>query len=308
MRRTTAIWTTVPAALVMMIFASAASAQRDREERVPRAVERAIHQRYPKADLSFIERTIRNGVETYMVRIDAPDGETSARATENGDLLFLGYPGVTYDRLPRQVTSIIEGMFRDRPQVVQKYERTSYLVNADLAGRKYVVQIDPVGRLADIKPVGQSVNQELRDLPRASRRDVESLEPRLRDYFTDPQIKATYRYPDADDYYWVELSTETDDYVRVLMNNRRDVARYSTRVDRNQLPQAVTRTLRQFFPDANLDDIYRHFEIHYTVLHDAGGGDAILLAINPLGDVVRIRQADAQDLRRILADRDPGSL
>jgi hypothetical protein len=297
-------WTTFLA--VLFVFGSTALLAQ-REDRVPREVERAVQQRYPKARVEFIERTVRNGVDTYMVRIDTPDGETTARATENGDLVFLGYPGVTYDRLPRPVTSIIDGMFRDRPQTVQKYERTSYLVNTDLAGEKYVVQIDPVGRLVDLKPFRDSVDEALTDLPRASRQDMEALEPRLRDYFTNPRVKEAYRYPDAEGYYWVELSTDTEDYVRVLMNDRRDVARYSTRVDRKQLPQAVTRTLRRFFPRADVDQVYRHNEIHYTVLHDAGGGDALLLAVNPLGDVVRLRQADGQDLRRLLADRDPGS-
>jgi hypothetical protein len=273
-------------------------------QRVPRDVERAVHDRYPDARVSLIERTVRNGVETYMVRIEARDGTTSARVTEDGHIVFLGYPGVSYDRLPRPVTNVLDGIYRDRPEVVQKFERTTYLINADLGGDRYVLEFDPTGRFADLVPAERSIGRTIQDLPRASRSEVDSLQPRLRDYFNDPRVKEAYRHPDAEDYYWVELSTRSEDYVRVLMNDRRDVARYSTRIDQDQLPQAVTRTLRQYFPRADLNEIYRHNEIHYTALHDAGRDETLLIGVNPLGEVVRLREADAQDLRRVLADPD----
>ena len=304
--------TAVPAVLfamgVTLVFAAEAAAQREREGSVPKPVERAVQQRYPNARVGYLGSRRMNGVETYHVRIAAPDGETTARATEQGEFLFLGYPGVTYDRLPRQVTNVLDGMFRSRAESVQKYERTTYLINADLAGQKYVVQINPVGRLVDIKPFGESINEDLSKLPRASRDEEEALRPRLKDYFTDPRVKSVYRYPGVEDYYWVELSTQTEDYVRVLMNTRRDVARYSTRVSRDQLPQAVKRSLEKFFPRADVDQIYRHNEVYYNVVQDAGDGDAILLAINPLGNVIDLRQADAQDIRREFNAREPDVL
>src|SRR5687768_8153850 len=71
----------------------------DAQSGVPNRVQQAVQQRYPKAKVSQIGTAQQNGVQTYLLRINADDGETSARATERGDFLYLGYPGVSYDRL-----------------------------------------------------------------------------------------------------------------------------------------------------------------------------------------------------------------
>jgi hypothetical protein len=288
--------------------------QERREERradgqsgVPERVQRTVEQRYPKAKVQQIGTGEQNGVQTYLLRIDTDQGETSARATERGDFLFLGYPGVSQDRLPRSVTQVIEGMFNGRPETVQKYENTTYLVNADFGGKSYQMQLDAVGRLINARPASEVKRDDPTQHPRANRSDEQALQPRLNDYFQDPKVKAVHRYPEADGYFWVNLSTATEDDVWVLMDTKRDVAQYRTRVSGNDVPQPVTGTLRDLFKGAKTEEVYRHNEIRYNILQPVGN-EAVLLSITPLGDIVRIRQASAGDVRREFADREPNEL
>jgi hypothetical protein len=270
-------------------------------------VEQAVQQRYPKAKVTQIGQGVQNGVQTYLLRIETDEGETSARATERGDFLFLGYPGVSQDRLPRPVTSLLEGMFNGRPETVQKYENTTYLVNADFGNRAYQLRMDAIGRLIDAKPQSEVKREDPAQYPRASRSDEDSLQPRLKDYFNDPKVKAVHRYPEADGFFWVNLSTATEDDVWVLMDAKREVAEYRTRVSGNDVPQPVTRAMREFFKGAKPDVIYRDNEIRYNVLQPVGE-EAVLLSLTPLGDIVRIRQASGSDVRREFAEREPNEL
>jgi hypothetical protein len=279
----------------------------DAQSGVPERVQRAVQERYPKAKVSQISTAQQNGVQTYLLRINAEDGETSARATERGDFLYLGYPGVSYDRLPRPVTSVVEGMFNGKPETVQKYENTTYLVNADFGGKSYQVEMSAIGRLVDARPLSEVKRDDPSQYPRASRSDEESLQPRLKDYFQDPKVKAVHRYPEAEGFFWVNLSTAAEDDVWVLMDAKREVAEYRTRVSGNDVPQPVTRAMREFFKGAKTDVVYRNNEIRYNILQPVGN-EAVLLSISPLGDVQRIRQADAGDIRREFAEREPDEL
>jgi hypothetical protein len=270
-------------------------------------VRQAVQERYRDAKVTQIGTAPQNGVQTYLVRVETDQGETSARATERGDFLFLGYPGVSYDRLPRPVSSVIEGMFNGKPETVQKYENTTYLVNADFGGKSYQVQLNAVGRLLDAKPSSEVKREDPSQFPRASRSDEDSLQPRLKDYFRDPKVKSVHRYPDAEGFFWVNLSTSTEDDVWVLMDAKREVAEYRTRVSGNDVPQPVTQAMREFFKGAKTDVVYRNNEILYNVLQPVGN-EAVLLQITPLGDVNRIRQADAGDIRREFAEREPDEL
>lgn len=270
-------------------------------------VERAVQQRYPKAKVTQIGGGEQNGVQTYLLRIDTEQGEATARATERGDFLFLGYPGVSQDRLPRPVTSVVEGMFSGKPETVQKYENTTYLVNADFGGKSYQVQMDAVGRLIDATPLSEVKREDPSQFPRASRSDEEALQPRLKDYFNDPKVKSVHRHPDAEGFFWVNLSTATEDDVWVLMDAKREVAEYRTRVTGDEVPQPVTRAMREFFKGAKPDMVYRNNEIRYHVLQPVGD-EAVLLAITPLGDILRIRQASGNDIRREFAEREPNEL
>ena len=286
----------------------------DRQERradaqagVPDRVQRAIVARYPNAKVSPIETVDANGVQTYRVKIDTEQGDTTARATERGDFLYLGYPGVTYDRLPRPVTSVLEGMFNGKPENVQKYEQTTYLVNADFGNKSYQLRMNAVGRLIDATPLSEVKKEDPAQGPRASRDDEQALQPRLKDYFDSPKVKAVHRYPEAEGYFWVNLSTATEDDVWVLMDTKREVAQYRTRVQNNDIPQPVTRGMREFFKGAKADTIYRDNVIQYNILQPVGD-EAVLVAITPLGDIRHIRQAGGMDIRREYNDRDPDEL
>lgn len=270
-------------------------------------VTQAVRERYPNAKVSQIGTSQQNGVQTYLVRIDTDQGETSARATERGDFLFLGYPGVSYDRLPRPVQSVIDGMFNGKPETVQKYENNTYLVNADFGGKSYQVQLNAVGRLLDVKPMSEVKREDPTQFPRASRSDEDSLQPRLNDYFRQPKVKSVHRYPEAEGFFWVNLSTATEDDVWVLMDAKREVAEYRGRVTGNEIPQPVTTAMRDFFKGAKTDTVYRNAEIQYNILQPVGN-EAVLLQITPLGDVNRLRQADAGDIRREFAEREPDEL
>lgn len=279
----------------------------DAQSGIPEKVQRAIEQRYPKAKLQPVSSATQNGVQTYLVRIDTASGETTARATERGDFFYLGYPGVSYDRLPRSVTQILDGMFNSKPETVQKYENTTYLVDADFGGKSYQLQLDAAGRLVDARPSNEVKREDPSQYPRGSRSDEQALQPRLNDYFDNAKVKSIHRFPDADGYFWVNLSTATEDNVWVLMDTKRDVAEYRTRVSGNDVPQPVTRAMKEFFKGAKVDEVYRNNSIHYNVLQPVGD-EAVLLAINPLGDITRIRQANAVDIRREFADREPNEL
>ena len=279
----------------------------DAQSGVPDRVQRAIVARYPGAKVSPIETIEANGVQTYRVKIDTEQGDTTARATERGDFVYLGYPGVTYDRLPRPVTGVLEGMFNGKPESVQKYEQTTYLVNADFGDKSYQLRMNAVGRLVDATPLSEAKKEDPSQYPRASRDDEQALQPRLKDYFDSPKVKAVHRYPEAEGYYWVNVSTATEDDVWVLMDTKREVAQYRTRVQNNEVPQPVTRAMREFFKGAKADTVYRDNVIQYNVLQ-AVGDEAVLVAITPLGDIRRIRQAGGIDVRREFNDRDPDEL
>jgi hypothetical protein len=279
----------------------------DSQSGVPDRVQRAIVARYSNAKVTPIETVDANGVQTFRVKIDTDQGDTTARATERGDFLYLGYPGVTYDRLPRPVTSVLEGMFNGKPETVQKYEQTTYLVNADFGNKSYQLRINAVGRLIDATPVSEVKKDDPAQYPRASRDDEQALQPRLKDYFDSPKVKSVHRYPEAEGYFWVNVSTATEDDVWVLMDTKREVAQYRTRVQNNEVPQPVTRAMREFFKGAKTDQVYRDNVIQYNILQPVGD-EAVLVAITPLGDIRHIRQAGGADIRREFNDRDPDEL
>jgi len=279
----------------------------DAQSGVPDRVQRAIVARYPGAKVSPIETIEANGVQTYRVRINTDQGDTTARATERGDFVYLGYPGVTYDRLPRPVTNVLEGMFNGKPENVQKYEQTTYLVNADFGNKSYQLRMNAVGRLIDATPLSEVKKEDPAQYPRASRDDEQTLQPRLKDYFDSPKIKAVHRYPEAEGYFWVNVSTATEDDVWVLMDTKREVAQYRTRVQNNEVPQPVTQAMREFFKGAKADAIYRDNVIQYNILQPVRD-EAVLVAISPLGDIRHIRQAGGVDIRREYSDRDPDEL
>ena len=113
-------------------------ARADRAD-VPRPVERAILRRYDDAKLSVTGTRQINGVTIYDLKAATGRGDIDASVTEGGDVLILGYPGVTEQTLPPPVRTLLSDVFpKVRPEEVEKFERTSYSIDLDMGGRRDV--------------------------------------------------------------------------------------------------------------------------------------------------------------------------
>jgi hypothetical protein len=296
----------LPAAFVP---AQRADRDRDRERRadreLPRAVERAILRRYDDAKITVSDTRQLNGVTVYDLKAATGRGDIEASVTEAGDILVLGYPGVTEQTLPRPVLALLRDLFpRIRPEEVEKFERTKYLLDLDMGGRRDVrVTIDAVGRLRNIQSAAEVRSQDIRQYERATRNEEDELTPRLRAYFQDPRVQAVYRHPDVPGYFWIELTNANNEQLKVLMNAQRDIAMYDVRIDVRNLPPAVQQTLRDTLNNARVREAYRHQLIYYQITQQQRDGDEMTLSITPLGTVVGVQSDDADAEERRISRR-----
>lgn len=276
-----------------------------RNVELPRAAEQAIHRRYPNAQIQVLAVRTDRGVRNYKLKITTDQGESGARVTEAGDILYLGYPGASVQTLPDPVNSVLQGLFNQQPSIVHKYETTNYLIDASIGRRDYRLIFNAAGALEDIRPMTEARDADFTRFPRATRSEEESLLPRLNDYFTNPRVQTVYRHPDYEGYYWVDLSTATEPDVKILMNARAEIDQYRMRLDPNNLPQPIRDRLGELFRDARATQAYRNQYLHYNIVQPTAGDDKLFLSITPTGNVLRVRPAGQGDLEAFREEEEP---
>lgn len=305
MRKCTFVCATV-AALCLASFAQAQRAdkpkdrqrERDRsalqDQNIPKPVERAIHRWYPNAKLQHVRTYQHGGVNVHAVRFTTDKGEATARITETGDVLAMGFPDVDAKKLPAPVMNMAESMFGKAPAWADKRQVSTYLINTEFGRKNFQIEMNAVGKVLDIRPQAEVREEDITQYPRATRQEEENLTPRLSQYFDKPQVKAVYRYPEADNFFWARLSTATEPDVDILLNPEREVVMYRVRTDEGKLPQAIRDTLKNLFPRAQIRSVARNEIVEYRLASPAGQDEYVWLVMTPLGDVHRVATVSSQ--------------
>lgn len=303
--RSTMIWPAVVACCLTVSLAHAQRADRAKEadrqpdraaqdqRDIPRNVQDSVHRWYPDAKLQLMRSYQVNGVNVYQVRVDAKNGQTRARVTEFGDIVTMGFPDVGVKNLPGPVATLNQNMFKKEPAWADKIQTSSYLVQTDFGKTGYQIEVNPVGQVTEVRRLDEVRDEDISKYPRATRQEEEALTPRLNQYFKNPQVKAVHRYPEAENFFWVQLSTPTEPDVRILMNPEREVVKYRVQMDQKQTPRPVQAAIQDMFQNARVRQTYRVEQVYYRFAQPTRGDEYTLINATPLGEIDRVRTVGA---------------
>jgi hypothetical protein len=296
---------------MFLTFASVASAANgeirrpDRDDpRIPRDVERALRERYPRSRFAIYQPNEPNGVKLYAARVYGRGGmDASAQLTEYGDFVYAGFPDITPDQLPPAVKDMVFGLMAGEIMTVDRYESFSYQIDVEFGrGRAYRINMDGVGRVKDIVPMHRALRNDYMAFPRADRGEEETMRRALDELFPRMRVRSTHRHPEFPGYFYVNLSTPTEADVVVMANPQREVVETRFWLDQDLLPPPVESTLAALFPRARVTNVYQVRSITYNIIHPKGAANPVLTAVTPVGELVFVRPVNKGDRWRDLGE------
>jgi hypothetical protein len=253
-----------------------------------RRVDVQLSHDFPDQRREMLKQDEVNGTRVYEIRVTGDKGESNVVITEAGDYLFKAVP-TRIGNLPEPVSGVLGALFREAPASAQMLERTSYLV--DVGGRRAVrLEIDAAGRLRDVISGAQlrSEERERAQYEKAKWRDGDAIAKRLGEYFEHARVKEVYHYPDAEGFYYAELTADRDSRrVQMVLDARKEVPfwRYELRPD--ELPRPVRETAERLAQGSPLKRVMRAKSTFYRVEQPAGR-NRLTIDVRPTGDVTGV--------------------
>lgn len=280
----------------------AAGIDRDTERKIADAVRARF-----KADARFeiLKENQAGAIKTYDIRIIKQRDDANACITEDGVFLLTGFPGNdTARNLPADVKELITGLSWAKPEDLGKYERTMYYVDVKLRNRIYRLQINPIGNLWDIQAMSELRSDDPSRWEQATQREVRDLEWRFREYFGNAKVKEVRRDPENPQFFFVEVLDDRGGETQVLMNTAYDIEWWRASVSSRQLPRVVEECVRHYFPEAQMLKAWRDQMTFYQLEERLRGGESLQLRITPKGDVIRVRNGEAEAFEGTVTRRD----
>jgi len=249
--------------------------------------EKALHDYYPpQTQVHLQNKSTTNNIEIEHYEVTLPNGKALASVTSRGELVTTGWPvGVSGITPGAQETLAV---FKSQPQNLTLEHVHAYYVVIDAGNNKrFVAEIDPVGRLKDLKsPEELHEDAKLVPAPAAAAEAIKQVAAKRFKGETLGAVSEASRNPG---YYMIQMKNQHGNGWSI-MNAKDDTIQYRTAVARESLPPAVQATINNELKGDKILNIQaggsREYQVTQTV-----GGEAITMLIAPNGAVDWISSA-----------------
>ena len=229
-----------------------------------------------------------NGTKVYTAEVSNPTGQSTATATEYGDVIEAGRPAAN-NTLPQPVREVTQDLFKAPPADVDFVDRNCYYVTITSGGHFARLAIDAAGRIIGLKSPNQLHADAPRNEPSASGQQRQQIEKLVHERL--PEAKVTDVKPALHDpgYYEVFYSSREGNGGYIIINPSNDVAMYYLPLARNELPKAVQHTIDTVLKGEQIKSTGAAHERIYRVTENVGT-DQITFRVHSNGDVENVTE------------------
>lgn len=275
----------VAAILTTGVMVLPAMAQRDPE------VDQAIKSRYADATTEVTGNRTINGVKVYHVKINSKEGDSVAEITEFGDFLLYGVP--SRRGLPASAAETLTGLFKAKPDEVDQYRATSYLVDINSGKRTFRLRFDAVGRLLDIDPA-QAAEDAMKGLDKADDDNAKKARERALNWNKGLTAEGVYFADDSHELYLVDLKTKEGKDAQITITSDGNVAGFRNEIAKADIPEPVQATMNKLFDTAKVKTAYKAEYQFYEFMQNIGDNEA-RIRVRTNGDLMSITPRKAAD-------------
>jgi hypothetical protein len=266
------------AVVASSLFVGQAFAERDPE------VDKAIKSRYPDATSEVTGRREINGVKVYQVDIKTKEGDSVAEITEFGDFLLYGV--AIKKAVPKTAAETMQGLFKARPEDVDQFRATSYLVDIDLSKKTYRLRFDAVGRLLDIDHAISS-KDALKGLDKASDAGAKKAEERALNWNAGLKSEGVYFADDSHEFYLVDLKNKHGKDAQITLTADGNVSSFRNEIAKSDIPEPVQQTMAKLFDTGKVKTAYKAEYQFYEFIQTVGENE-ITVRVRTNGDIMSI--------------------
>jgi hypothetical protein len=267
---------------VGLVAGAALGAKRDPD------VDKALKSVYPDARTEITGSHEVNGVKVENVKVTTKDGESAAAVTEYGDFLYYGLPRKTADA---SVQKNISGLFKGVSDMDVNWA-TNYLVDvsAPNSNKQYRLRLDATGRLKDI----QNANEVKRDSSmQKATGDTSKVKSMAEKYMDGAKVGQVYSDENNDGFYIAEVTSKDGEPGVISVNNAGQVYMKRWEIKEADIPEPVTKTVKDMFGDVKVSKAYRSDFEYYQFDSQTSAGDKVVVRVRPNGDIMSVVNAKA---------------
>jgi len=250
-------------------------------------VDKALKSVYPDARTEITGSHEVNGVKVQDVKVTTKDGESNAAVTEYGDFLYYGLPRKNVDS---SVQQNISGLFKGVSDMDVNWA-TNYLVDVNASNnRQYRLRLDATGRLKDI----QNANEVKHDTAHTKASgDTSKIKSMAEKYMDGAKAGQVWGDQSGDGFYTVEVTDKNGEPAIITLNNAGQVYLKRWEIKEADIPEPVTKTIKDTFGDVKVDKAFRSDFEYYQFDSQTSGGDKVVVRVRPNGDIMSITNAKA---------------
>jgi hypothetical protein len=253
-------------------------------------VEAALKRHYVGYEWKITGHREVYGVGVNDVAIKDKDGESTAAITDEGDMLFAGYPAPK-NKIAGPVELVLKDLFKTQPADVDRMRATTYLVLLKASnGGQCQVDFDAVGRVKEIKTLHDLKGKvevleghEIKD--EATTKRMESFVDR--NFGKEAKVDAIHAVPTLENFYNLEV-TESDGRKMQVVTDGNNLFSTKHEIKQDQLPAAVSKTLTEMFNTDKVESVFRRTHEFYQIQQPCPNGETMAMQINITGEVTRV--------------------
>ena len=238
----------------------------------------------PSVQMHKLQQWDANGQTVEYYAINANGGQASATATSGGELMTTGLP-VQLNAIPQPVQQSIS-LFKSPPSHLVQQEAHNYFAAIKAAdGKPYVVEVNPVGEIVDIKS-----DRQLREDASAKQMSNTQLPPQVlqiaQQKFKGQTIDGGAAATNDPGYYSVFFH-DAQGHGWAILNPSGDVLEWRSPVPRSALPVAVQNTLANELQSNQITNIERGSDRIFQATEQVAG-DSVVVYLRPNGNVEKV--------------------
>ena len=250
-------------------------------------VTKSLKDAYPDAQTQITGSSDVNGVKVYDVKVTTKQGDSTAQVTEYGDFLMYGVPH-EYGAINKSIEQNVSGVFKDKPQDVEMYRATDYLVQFTTRDTKkpFTATFDAVGRLKDIsntRETGES-NKEARGKEVSDGNAIKKATDFVKREMPSAEVDKVYEAGGEGGFWYVATKDGGD----LIVNQNGQVLSLRQPLPREELPEPVVNSIKSMF-NAEVTKIWRGEDEYYQFQQQSQLGKPVVVKMRPNGDILEVR-------------------
>lgn len=250
------------------------------------AAEKAIEKYYGNgAKVKIAGEHEVNGVRVYTADVTYSGGSTVASATADGHLIETGRPS-SANALPEAVRQVTQGVFQATPSNIDDIENHYFYAHLASGGHTYIVKIEATGRIIEIKSPEQLREDAAKNEQTAAGAQRQQIEKLVQQHFPKARVTDVRTALHMPGYYQAFVS-EAEGSGYIILSPQNEVAMYRLPQTRNELPQAVQRTLSTVLKGDQIKAVGRGVDREFRVSENVGT-EQVTLWVGLNGDVERV--------------------